>query len=282
MPYPNPVLDQCCKLFENVLAWLQETYHDHTFFVERDVVWTLQLALNHEIARLGLPLRVFNDYAIVKGPRRGLCADLAILDQANKVKVGAEFKYEPDHRRQDILQQKLPVVGWKDMEKDIARIRTFVEAGAIECGYTVFIDEGGFFRRREAHNGSNWVDWPNMGDRRSPAILFSRLTIPAPVIPQPEADMSDHDETADGDDDATSDDIDLDAKLREAEQTRRELEQCGWVWRGEKDIDKLLCHPDDPEVNVWFHPYSGEQLFSPKLVERLKREAQIDPRMLSD
>jgi hypothetical protein len=170
--------DECCDLFEHVLVWLQETYHDHTFFVERDVVWTLQLELKRQIDRRGLPLRVFNDYAVAKGSRRGLCADLALIDQANKVKVAAEFKYEPDHRRQDIRQQKLPVVGWKDMEKDIGRVRTFVAAGAIECGYTVFIDEGGYFRHREAHTGSNWIDWPKQEPRTAPSILFSRLTRP--------------------------------------------------------------------------------------------------------
>ena len=116
-----------------------------------------------------------NDYAVAKGPRRGLCADLAILDRGGKIKVAAEFKYEPDHRRQDILRQKLPLVGWKDMEKDIARIRTFVEPGVIESGYTVFIDEGGYFRHRDAHLGSNWIDWPKRESRSAPSILFSRV-----------------------------------------------------------------------------------------------------------
>jgi hypothetical protein len=159
------------------LAWLKETYRQNTFYVERDVVWTVQLSLIREIQRRHLPLRVFNDYAIVKGPRRGLCADLAILNEERRVELAAEFKYEPDHRRSDILQQKLPVVGWQDMQKDILRVREFVEAGAVEVGYTVFVDEGGFFRRREAHSGSSWINWTSNDSQPMPSILFSRISI---------------------------------------------------------------------------------------------------------
>jgi hypothetical protein len=167
-----------CEIFESVLAWLKENYRQHIFFVERDVVWTVQLALIREIERQHLPLRVFNDYAIVKGPRgrRGLCADLAILNEGG-VELAAEFKYEPDHRRRDVLQQKLPVVGWLDMQKDILRVRTFVETGVVRFGYTVFIDEGGFFRNREAHSGSSWIDWAIGESELKPSILFSRLSI---------------------------------------------------------------------------------------------------------
>lgn len=269
--------DESPRLFENALTWLQQTYHEHTFFVERDVVWTVQLWLIREIAGRGLPLRVFNDYAVVKGPRRGLCCDIAIVDQSNKVKVAAEFKYEPDHRRQDILPQKLPVVGWIDMQKDIARIRTFIEAGAIECGYTVFIDEGGYFRHRDAHSGSDWLDWPRSGDRRAPSVLFSRLvpTRSEQAISEPHRPFND-------DSPPTDEDIELDAKLRESERTRRQLEAQGWVWRpdGDKEIGRLLCHPDDPQINLWFHPYSGDVRISSKLMQRLDDDARIDPRSL--
>ncbi len=34
----------------------------------------------------------------------------------------------------------------------------------------------------------------------------------------------------------------------------------------------MLVHPDDKEINLWRHPYSGELLFSPKLVERIKAQ----------
>jgi hypothetical protein len=167
-----------CEIFEGSLGWLKETYRQHAFFVERDVVWTIQLALNREIERRGLPFRVFNDYAIVKGPggRRGLCADLAILNEGG-VELAAEFKYEPDHRRRDVLQQKLPVLGWLDMQKDILRVRTFVETGVVRFGYTVFVDEGGFFRHREAHSGSSWIDSATGESELKPSILFSRLSI---------------------------------------------------------------------------------------------------------
>ncbi len=62
-------------------------------------------------------------------------------------------------------------------------------------------------------------------------------------------------------------------RLRDAQEQIRELEQRGWVWRGD-GIDKVLSLPHDPDVNIWFHPYSGEQLLSPKLVERLKEKSR--------
>lgn len=66
---------------------------------------------------------------------------------------------------------------------------------------------------------------------------------------------------------------DLELQIQAAEEHRRDLESQGWVWRGD-GIGKVLAHPDDPDLNCWFHPYTGEQLLSPKLVERLR--SQID------
>jgi hypothetical protein len=59
--------------------------------------------------------------------------------------------------------------------------------------------------------------------------------------------------------------------LRKAQRQIQELEQRGWIWRGD-GIDKVLSLHDDPDVNIWFNPYSGEQLLSPKLVERLEQQ----------
>ncbi|HEY4310889.1 MAG TPA: hypothetical protein VGN12_15670 [Pirellulales bacterium] len=73
-------------------------------------------------------------------------------------------------------------------------------------------------------------------------------------------------------DNESDEDSDLDSKLQAAEQAKKELEQVGWVWRDENDT-KFLCNPSDPDIRIWFHPYSGEQLLSPKLVERLKQDA---------
>ena len=57
-----------------------------------------------------LPYRI-NDYAILPGSRRAICADIAILHDA-EVAIAVEFKFEPSHRREDIQKQKLPVVLW--------------------------------------------------------------------------------------------------------------------------------------------------------------------------
>lgn len=147
--------------FIEAIEWLRSNYDEFTFFVERDVVWSLQLHLLALILRDGSDFRVYNDYGILPGKRRSLSSDIAILDLAGSVSVAAEFKYEPSHSRTDILSEKLPVVTWgkEGVEKDIDRIRRFVFDGGAEHAYSIFVDEGGYFRTRDPHRGSRWLDW---------------------------------------------------------------------------------------------------------------------------
>ncbi len=83
--------------------------------------------------------------------------------------------------------------------------------------------------------------------------------------------MTNMNEDFDEDEIPTAEDLAFEAKLRETEQHIRDLEQNGWTWHDDDRIKRVLCHPDDPEIHIWFNPYSGEQLLSPKLVERLKQ-----------
>jgi hypothetical protein len=133
-----------------------------TFYVERDLVWTLQTRLNELIREKGLPYRVYNDYGIFPGKRRALSADIVILDEADSIAVAAEFKYEPDHARTDIPKNKFPVVFWgKDgVLKDIQRIQRYVNEAGVQHAFAIFVDEGGYFRKREPHPGSRWIDLP--------------------------------------------------------------------------------------------------------------------------
>ena len=149
-------------LFEEAMAWLHERYDEFEFWVERDLVWTVQSRLRKMIQERSLPFGVMNDYPLIPGPRRGFSADLVIRDTESRVLVAAEFKYEPSHRRTELLPGKLPVVVWGDdgVAKDIQRIRDFVEQGVARVGFAVFIDEGGYFRHRSAHPGAAWNDWP--------------------------------------------------------------------------------------------------------------------------
>jgi hypothetical protein len=162
-------------LFARALARLQADYADFVFFVERDVVWTLQTWLRREIDESGSPLRLFNDYPILPGKRRGLSTDLAILD-GDAVDLAVEIKYEPSHSRADIPQGKLPVVFWgvEGVAKDIARIRDFVSIGPARRAISLFIDEGGAFRHRPPQPGSRWIDWQVAGPPwMRPSLLWS-------------------------------------------------------------------------------------------------------------
>jgi len=151
------------ELFEETLRWLRRNYVRFRFFAERDVVWTAQVRLIEAIEQEQLPFRVFNEYPMLAGKRRSLSAELAILGQDSLVELAAEFKYEPAHSRDDIQRQKFPVVFWgrNGVGKDVERVQAFVETGRAEVAYAVFIDEGGYFRKRPPHPGSEWVDWGN-------------------------------------------------------------------------------------------------------------------------
>ncbi len=162
-------------MFENAIRWLRDTYDDQPYFVERDVVYTVQLHLWERIRERKLDWSVFNDYPMLPGARRSLSADIAIRTAAGDVLLAAEFKYEPAHHRADLLAHKFPVIGWADPLKDIGRIREFVTAGKAPVAYAVLVDEGRFFRSREAHAGSKWIDWEaRTPDGHAASILWAR------------------------------------------------------------------------------------------------------------
>ncbi len=167
------------ELFEQTLEWFRVHYSDYHFFVERDVVWTLQMHLSRLVASTRSPYHVFNDYPIIPGTRRSLSADLVLVEQhTNRIEVAAEFKYEPSHRRKDILPSKLPVVFWGDdgVGKDVKRVHEFVRLGKVQTAYAVFVDEGGAFHHRQPHPGSRWISWEN-----GVWVLYSRVAaLPLP------------------------------------------------------------------------------------------------------
>lgn len=170
-------------LLEEAVDWLREHYGQFEFWVERDLVWTVQTYLRRMVGERGLPYLVFNDYPMLAGYRRSLSADLVIRDQRTGTMVAAEFKYEPAHQRAEFMATpgKLPVVLWgaEGVAKDVGRIRAFVEAGAASAAFALFIDEGRHFRHRPPHPGSTWVDWDaSRPGGRAPSVLWSRWPSP--------------------------------------------------------------------------------------------------------
>lgn len=163
------------------LSWLQDSYDQHRFFVERDLVWTLQRWLLRETDARGLPFRIFNDYGVEPGPRRSLSADLAILGDSKVPLLAAEFKFEPSHRRNDIDRRKFPVTDWDGICHDVERIRRWVHGGFIGEGIAVFIDEGGSVRRRRhAETDCEWADWEPYGaDASAVSVHTFHVTGPA-------------------------------------------------------------------------------------------------------
>lgn len=167
------------SLFTEAMDWLRQHYEQFEFWVERDVVWTVQTHLRQLVAERGLPYQILNDYPMLAGARRVLSADLVIREQETGAKWAAEFKYEPAHHRAEFLTMpgKLPVVVWgtEGVAKDVSRIRAFVDAGAASGAFAIFIDEGRYFRHRPPHPGSAWVDWhAARSGGAAPSVLWSR------------------------------------------------------------------------------------------------------------
>jgi hypothetical protein len=130
------------------------------FFMERDIVWTLQTRIFMQLQQYGTPYRVFNDYPMLPAKHRALSTDIAILDtESSAVEVAVEFKYEPDHQRTDILKNKFPVNDWASIEHDIFRITEFVRNGKAKIGISILIDEGGFFKARPRLQSHKWENW---------------------------------------------------------------------------------------------------------------------------
>lgn len=168
------MMDNAISLFTSAMEWLREHYSDYTFFKERDIVWTLQMQLKQLVDMHQLPLKVYDDYPILPGNRRSISTDLALVDRYGGVELAVEIKYEPSHRRNDILSPKFPVVFWgKDgVGGDVHRVRDFVEQGGVKAACSVFIDEDGYYRHRDPHPGSRWIDWGQVG-RQRPSVLWS-------------------------------------------------------------------------------------------------------------
>lgn len=167
-------------LFKESLEWLKNNYDRYEFFMERDIVWTLQQRLREKVRKMGLPYRIVNDWPMKKGERRSLCADLVII-QNDQVRLAAEFKYEPDHEREEDFSEnklKASVVFWSgehSVEEDIRRIGQFSTNKKYADdfrGVSIFIDEGGkFYGKREAFPGSQWEKW---GKKTAVLISWSK------------------------------------------------------------------------------------------------------------
>jgi hypothetical protein len=146
--------------FLESLAWLGVAYRGMPFWTERDVVYVLQQQLTDGLQRQATTWRVFNGHRVNPGESPPMSADLVIVAPSGEVTVGAEFKYEPCHRRTDIAKGKFPVAVWTDVIKDTVRAQLMVERGA-EVAYAICVDEGGWTKRRDRSMFEEHLEWDN-------------------------------------------------------------------------------------------------------------------------
>ena len=173
------------ELFEGVLEWLHKNYHTYTFYTARDIVWIMQTSMAKIIKNKNLPLRVFHDYGPLQTDWRKNYIDLVILGRDDSVKVAAEFRYEPSHKRDDISAEKFPAITWdkKGIKADVECVKEFVAKDVADTAYLVFIDEGGHFRKRHPFPDSEWIDWEPIDSQSKPvSLLWLKVERPAPDL----------------------------------------------------------------------------------------------------
>jgi hypothetical protein len=134
------------------------TYRDTPFWTERDIVYVLQRQLSEELRRHNGQWRVFNGHRINPSEKPAVSADLVMVSPSGDIALGAEFKYEPCHRRPDIAKGKFPVAVWADVVKDIARADQMVARGA-DVAYAICIDEGGWTTARDRSMFEDRLEW---------------------------------------------------------------------------------------------------------------------------
>lgn len=180
-------------IFEEALDWIKENYDKFSFHKERDITWTIQKKITEIIKNNDLPYKIYDEYPIKPGSRRSICVDIAILNkdftpkQGSAIEIATEFKYEPDHKREDMLtfyydsqgkkKTKFPLVFWKDgVGKDIENARDYFFSKLAKVSYSIFIDEGGYFRSYAPFDGSKWIDFQLNTDRtKKISILYFKL-----------------------------------------------------------------------------------------------------------
>ena len=107
-------MNEASEMFQDAIRSLCDTYDDRPYFVERTYRYTVQLHL-WKMARVPRA-RLVDIQRLPYAPRssRQPKCDLAIRSGSGEVLLAAEFKYEPAHRRLDLLLHKFPVIGWGD------------------------------------------------------------------------------------------------------------------------------------------------------------------------
>jgi hypothetical protein len=162
------------ELLEQALEWFKFNYDD--YFAERDIVCVFQRKLKETITQNNLSFRVYHNFQIGQIGQ----ADLVMLNEKNEIELAIEFKYEPDRQREriDFWPTKLPVVAsFKEVEKEVKRVKLYVNQKKAKSAVIIFVDEGGRYRHMKPPTNTEWIDYDCVGKRcRKIAVLLGHFT----------------------------------------------------------------------------------------------------------
>jgi hypothetical protein len=163
------------------LDWLRNTYREHRFFKERDVEAALQQRMNELFEERRSDWRVYENHRV---PGKQL--DLAVVDRnhPSRVALGVELKYEPDHARAGTDMRggtgKFPVCFAESIVRDMDSVRRCVAEGLVDVGYALLLDEGGYWRTRQARPPGDCQVWGSDTERRrAPAMFITKASADA-------------------------------------------------------------------------------------------------------
>ncbi len=83
------------------------------------------------------------------------------------------FFFDPNGEK----KTKFPLVFWNEgVGKDVEDARKYFSNRLATTSYSIFIDEGGYFRHKAPFVGSKWIDYPLSSNKlKKISILWSKL-----------------------------------------------------------------------------------------------------------
>lgn len=140
-------------IFEEAINNFKATYNDDVYYLERDVVFTFQKLIWKEIREVSecKNYKVFHELGLKNETEKVKNFDLAITrgNKYNKPELAIEFKYLPSLERKDkdIDKKKYNQTNLKEILKDFDAIKQFEGSKNIKYLYSIFVDEGSFFKK---------------------------------------------------------------------------------------------------------------------------------------
>ena len=123
------------EFFDRALKGFRYSYPSARFINERDVVSDIQARLQDIVSVQEPQWRVFHNERAIDKNNSKILVDLAVMREGptaedDSIMLAIEFKFEPDHERNDIRKRKLPLSTYPAIGADVSIVSEIVSAVA--------------------------------------------------------------------------------------------------------------------------------------------------------